>query len=23
MKITAVFNPRGGITTTVMREYKR
>ena len=22
-KITAVFNPRGGITTTVMREYKR
>jgi len=22
-KITAVFNPRGGITTTVMREYKQ
>lgn len=22
-KITAVFNPRGGITTTVSREYKR
>jgi 7-cyano-7-deazaguanine reductase len=22
-KITGVFNPRGGITTTVMREYKR
>ena len=22
-KITAVFNPRGGITTTVTREYKR
>lgn len=23
MKITGVFNPRGGITTTVSREYKR
>ncbi|MEK6727667.1 MAG: preQ(1) synthase [Candidatus Omnitrophota bacterium] len=23
LKITAVFNPRGGITTTVSREYKR
>jgi len=23
MKITAQFNPRGGITTTVVREYKR
>jgi len=23
VKITGVFNPRGGITTTVMREYKR
>jgi 7-cyano-7-deazaguanine reductase len=23
MKITGVFNPRGGITTTVVREYKR
>lgn len=23
MKITGVFNPRGGITTTVTREYKR
>jgi 7-cyano-7-deazaguanine reductase len=22
-KITGIFNPRGGITTTVMREYKR
>lgn len=23
VKITAIFNPRGGITTTVSREYKR
>ncbi|MCM8796504.1 MAG: preQ(1) synthase [Candidatus Omnitrophica bacterium] len=23
IKITAIFNPRGGITTTVTREYKR
>lgn len=23
VKVTAVFNPRGGITTTVTREYKR